>query len=150
MIAGLSEVTAMNADEISQAVKRAILKNDAKVRGAQGSADDERGGRFASVNKAHVSGSEPATLYPRQPATSPWGAVIQPQRNRRLATRSTSKNRQAKSLSKSSQCEMHRHLRHQVRMQPRHRQALLLCAMAGLPSSNGDCDAADLAHPTSS
>jgi hypothetical protein len=57
----LNEVTAMNADEI------AILENDRKVSStyhshAQSTADDERGGRFASVNKARVSGTEPATI----------------------------------------------------------------------------------------
>ena len=61
---------------------RATLENDRKVREgsnyhslARSGADDERGGRFASVNKASVSRTEAATLYPGRPATSQWGGV---------------------------------------------------------------------------
>ena len=62
-------------------MKRATLENDRKVREGlsyhslvRSGADDERGGRFASVNKASVSRLEAATLYPRRPA-SQWGGV---------------------------------------------------------------------------
>jgi len=58
-----------------------IKLQDAEVVRAQllaqikSAAADERGGKFASVNKAQASGTEPATLYPRQPSTLPWGGV---------------------------------------------------------------------------
>jgi hypothetical protein len=60
------------ADEIPQSEKRRVMENDRAH--AEASADDERGGRFASVNKASVSRLEAATLYPRRPA-SQWGGV---------------------------------------------------------------------------
>ena len=65
--------------EITQAMKRATLENDRKVREgssyfhhAKASADDEHGGRWASQNKTQVTGTEAAALYPRQPSTSPF------------------------------------------------------------------------------
>jgi len=68
----------MNYD-ITQKTKREILANDKKVREgstfhahAQASADDERGGRFANVQPTSVTGSGPASEYPRQPTTSPF------------------------------------------------------------------------------
>ena len=65
------------ADEISQAIKRSVMENERKVGSsyfhhAQASADDDRGGRFAAVNPTSVTGSTPASQYPRQPATPPW------------------------------------------------------------------------------
>ena len=62
---------------ISQREKREVLDNDRKVSSsyfhhARAAADDERQGRFAAVNPTSVTGSTPASQYPRQPATSPW------------------------------------------------------------------------------
>ena len=67
-------------EDITQQEKREVLRNDHKVREAstyhsvaQASIDDERGGRFAySGNSTTVTGSTPGSVYPRQPAGSPW------------------------------------------------------------------------------
>ena len=66
-----------SADEISQAEGRRIIAEERRGRTYQGhaiaSANDERGGRFALSGKAtSVTGSRPASEYPRQPEHSPW------------------------------------------------------------------------------
>jgi hypothetical protein len=65
------------ADEISQREKRRILAEDRQVRStylhhAESSVDDDRGGRFAAIEKsATVVGASPIS-YPAQPSNSPW------------------------------------------------------------------------------
>jgi hypothetical protein len=65
------------ADEISQREKRRILAEDRQVRTtylhhAESSIDDDRGGRFAAIEKsATVVGASPIS-YPQQPSNSPW------------------------------------------------------------------------------
>jgi len=53
-------------DEVSQAEKRRIIREQAATmfQHAQSHANDEAGGRFASVNAAAVVLSEPAVRYP--------------------------------------------------------------------------------------
>jgi hypothetical protein len=69
------------ADEISQREKRRILAEDRQVRTtylqhAESSVDDDRGGRFAAIEKsATVVGAAPIS-YPQQPATSPWARDV--------------------------------------------------------------------------
>ena len=70
-------MTGNPADEISQREKRRILAEDRQVRTtylhhAESSVDDDRGGRFAAIEKsATVIGTSPA-VYPPQPEGSPW------------------------------------------------------------------------------
>jgi hypothetical protein len=63
------------ADEISQAIKRKILADRARLATyhahGQAAIDDERQGRFAALSKATVVGTSPSIQYPRQPADSP-------------------------------------------------------------------------------
>jgi hypothetical protein len=61
------------ADEISQAERRKVMENDRKLMStylshAQASANDDRGGRFATQSK--TTGAAPPE-YPRQPLTAP-------------------------------------------------------------------------------
>ena len=63
--------------DITQKDKKEILENDRKVRAtyfSHASADmlDDRGGRFATLNKPTVTGSSPSGWAPRQPVNSPW------------------------------------------------------------------------------
>jgi hypothetical protein len=63
-------------DLISQREKRSILENDKRVREqgttyssfAEAFADEERGGRFAAINKTNVIGTAAAPQYPEGPA----------------------------------------------------------------------------------
>jgi hypothetical protein len=70
-------MTGNPADEISQREKRRILAEDRQVRTtylhhAESSVDDDRGGRYAAIEKsATVVGAGPVS-YPQQPPTSPW------------------------------------------------------------------------------
>jgi hypothetical protein len=59
-------------DDISQAEKRRIIREQATTmyQHARSAANDEAGGRFASVNAAMVVGAEPALKYPA--ASSGW------------------------------------------------------------------------------
>jgi len=67
------------ADEVTQRERREVMRNDRRVREAaayhsvaQGSVDDERGGRYATEgSKQTVIGSSPIS-YPTQPEHSPW------------------------------------------------------------------------------
>jgi hypothetical protein len=63
--------------DITQKERREILENDRKVRAtyfsqAQANMDDERGGRYATLNKPSVTGSSPSVMVPQQPANSFW------------------------------------------------------------------------------
>src|SRR5262245_50784215 len=59
-------------DEISQAERRRILREVTTYHAAaQGFVNDDRGGRFAVLEKAHVTGSTPVVAYPKQPS-GPW------------------------------------------------------------------------------
>jgi hypothetical protein len=65
----------MKVDEIRQSERRKVLENDRKIMSsyldhARASADDDRGGRFATESKTTVVGAAPIT-YPQQPSTSP-------------------------------------------------------------------------------
>jgi hypothetical protein len=65
----------MKVDEISQSERRRVLANDRKVLStyhavAQGSIDDDRGGRFAVQKPTTVTGTGPIS-YPRLPSDSP-------------------------------------------------------------------------------
>jgi len=51
----------------SQRERRQVIKDTYHNR-----YQDESGGRFAKVQPTNVSGKDPATLYPRQPANSYW------------------------------------------------------------------------------
>src|SRR5262245_16943788 len=66
----------MTADEISQAQKRRILAEDRLATtyhsASQAFVDEERGGRFAALEKPTVTGSSGAVRYPRQREGSPW------------------------------------------------------------------------------
>jgi len=64
------------ADEISQAERRRILAEDRRAKHtyysvAQGSIDDDRGGRYAVTTPTSVVGAPPIQ-YPKQPEGSPW------------------------------------------------------------------------------
>ena len=64
-------------DEISQSERRRILVEDRQRlstyhQHAQVNADLELGGRFAKVTTTKVTGSEPISRYPKQPASSPF------------------------------------------------------------------------------
>jgi len=53
------------------------MRNNRKVMGtyhsfAQAEALDDRGGRFAVLDKPAVTGSSPTPTYPQMPAGSPW------------------------------------------------------------------------------
>jgi hypothetical protein len=66
----------MNNPERSQAEKRKTLAEDrdrmaSYLDHARASADDDRGGRFAAVNKTTVTGTSSIHQYPKQPETSP-------------------------------------------------------------------------------
>ena len=71
--------TAMNnpADLISQKEKREILAGDRQRKAttyrdhAQAFADEDRGGRFAVLDKPKVTGSAPVIQYPRLPGDNP-------------------------------------------------------------------------------
>jgi len=64
------------ADEIAQSEKRRILAEDRRARTyhavAQGSIDDERGGRYGAVGRQPTVTGRSAISYPQQPPTSPW------------------------------------------------------------------------------
>jgi len=64
-------------DEVSQAERRRIIENDRKVMAtyhshAQSTLNDERQGRFATLDKPTVTGSTPGSQFPRMPAGNPW------------------------------------------------------------------------------
>jgi hypothetical protein len=64
-------------DEISQREKRRILAEDRQVRStymshAESSIDDDRGGRFAAIEKSATIVGAARISYPQQPAGSPW------------------------------------------------------------------------------
>jgi len=65
-----------NADEISQAEKRRIMIEKRRLKTyhghAQAAIDDERQGRFATLDKPTVIGQAAGPIYPAQPAGSPW------------------------------------------------------------------------------
>src|SRR5262245_23330409 len=65
----------MTADEISQAEKRRILRESRLATtyhsASQAFAEEDRGGRFAVLQKAQVTGSTPAVAYPKVPG-GPW------------------------------------------------------------------------------
>jgi hypothetical protein len=69
------------ADEISQREKRRILAEDRQVRStylhhAESSVDDDRGGRFAAIEKSATVVGASQISYPTQPATSPWARDV--------------------------------------------------------------------------
>ena len=57
--------------------KSAVLRNEQQLRKgtyfsqAQIDADEDRGGRYASLNKPTVTGTDPSVSYPRLPADAP-------------------------------------------------------------------------------
>jgi len=67
----------MTADETSQSEKRRMLAEDRRMRTyhavAQGSIDDDRGGRFSVMERPSVTGSSPVG-YPKLPS-GPWSEV---------------------------------------------------------------------------
>jgi hypothetical protein len=73
----------MTSHSDEQKLKADTFDNDRKVAStmfehAVASADDDRGGRFAGVNKTVVVGSSPVA-YPPLPSSSPWsGAQPEP------------------------------------------------------------------------
>jgi len=63
------------ADEISQAERRRIMADDRRAKtyfGQAQHADDDLGGRFKRVTTTTLTGSSPTSMYPAQPANSPW------------------------------------------------------------------------------
>lgn len=69
------------ADEISQSEKRRILAEDRQVRStymshAESSIDDDRGGRFAAIEKSATIVGASQISYPQQPEGSPWARDV--------------------------------------------------------------------------
>jgi hypothetical protein len=63
------------ADNVSQAEGRRIMAEERRGRTYMGQAqhmEPELGGRFAKVNTTTVTGATPGSVYPTQPANSPW------------------------------------------------------------------------------
>jgi hypothetical protein len=55
--------------------RRILLEGSTMHQHAQSAANDEAGGRFASVNPATVVGAQPLPTYPQLPSSSPWSGT---------------------------------------------------------------------------
>jgi hypothetical protein len=73
------------ANDIPQSERRQVSENDRVARRAatyhslaSADIDQERGGRFATMNKPAVTGTDPAVRVPQQPANSFWSRDLLP------------------------------------------------------------------------
>jgi hypothetical protein len=55
--------------------RRIQLEGTTMHQHAQSAANDEAGGRFASVNPTTVVGAQPLPVYPQLPSSSPWSGT---------------------------------------------------------------------------